>query len=112
MSEKYKQVKVNFYPEQHLLLKAKAKENNQTIAQYIRQNLDLNIDEKEVKKRYRNKEEKELTKKDEMLVYQVMKIGNNLNQIAKYINTKKDNANSLNILESLVNIEKEIKNLL
>ena len=112
MSEKYRQVKVNFYPEQHKILNEKAKEKNQTIAQYIRQNLNLNIDEKEVKKRYKNKEEKAMTKKDEMLIYEINKIGNNLNQIAYQINSKKDDINSIDILKSLVEIEKKIKELL
>ena len=111
MSEKYKQVKVNFYPEQHKILSDAAKEKKQTIAQYIREKLDLNIDEKEVKKRYRNKEEKAMTKKDEMLIYEINKIGNNLNQIAKYINTKKDNVDTIEILQSLVEIEKKIKEI-
>ena len=112
MSKKLKQVKVNFYEEQHNFLKAKAKENNMTIAQFIRQQLNINLDDKDVKNRYKNKEEKELTKKDEMLIYQVSKIGNNLNQIAKVLNTKKDDINTLDILQSLVKIEADLKELL
>ena len=71
--QKYKQVKVNFYPEQYQILSNLAKEKNQTIAQFIRKKLDLNIDEKEVKKRYKTKAEKAMSKKDEMLVYEVNK---------------------------------------
>ena len=112
MSKKLKQVKVNFYEEQHQLLKELAKENNVTIAQFIRTKLDINLDENDVKKRYKNREEKDLTKKDEMMIYQVMKIGTNLNQIAKKINTKKDDINTIEILKSLVKIEADLKELI
>ena len=43
------------------------------------------------------------------LIYEVSKIGNNLNQIAKYVNTQK--ALDLQILEKLVEIEKHLESL-
>ena len=111
MTRKLKQVKVNFYEEQHKILKENAILNNVTIAQFIRQELNINLDKKDIKNRYRNSAEKELTKVDEMLIYQVSKIGNNLNQIAKVLHTKKDISN-VDILESLVKIEKKIGELI
>jgi len=112
-TKKYKQVKINFYPEQHQFLSAEAKKNNQTIAQYIRQKLNLNLDEKEVKSRYAKSDEKDCHKKtDPKLIYQLNRIGNNLNQIARVVNMKKSDFNTVEILQSLVSIEKEIKQLI
>jgi len=112
-TKKYKQVKINFYPEQHQFLSAEAKKNNQTIAQYIRQKLNLNLDEKDTKSRYAKSDEKDCHKKtDPKLIYQLNKIGNNLNQIARVVNTKKADYNSVEILKTLVSIEKEMKSLL
>jgi len=43
------------------------------------------------------------------LIYEVSKIGSNLNQIAKYVNTQK--ALDFQVLEKLVSIEKKIEDL-
>jgi hypothetical protein len=43
------------------------------------------------------------------LIYEVSKIGNNLNQIAKYVNTEK--ALDFRVLEKLIEIEKHLENL-
>jgi beta-lactamase class D len=43
------------------------------------------------------------------LIYEIAKIGNNLNQIAKYVNTKK--ALDFQILEKLVHIEKKLEKI-
>ncbi len=111
--KKYKQVKVNFYPEQHQFLSELAKKNNQTIAQFIREKLNLSLNEKEVKSRYSKSDEKENYKKaDPKLIYQLNKIGNNLNQIARVVNTKKADYNSVEILKSLNEIQQMMKSLL
>lgn len=43
---KYKQVKVNLTPEHHQQLTDIALENNMTLAQYIRDNLNIDLKEK------------------------------------------------------------------
>jgi len=111
MSEKLKQVKVNFYPEQHKLLKEKAAAENVTIAQYIRSQLDLNLDEKDTRKIYAETQKKVYKETDPKLLYEISKIGNNLNQIARQINRKKDDVNTFEILQSLVEIENNLKSL-
>ena len=112
MSKKLKQAKVNFYPEQHEKLQAMAKANDSTISQFIREQIDFNLSDEDIKKRYKKHNPNAHKKADPKLIYEIAKIGNNLNQIAKYINTKKNDVNTIQILESLVSIEKEIKSLL
>jgi len=112
MSEKLKQVKVNLYPHQHEQIKNLAKSNNITIAQYIREQLDLNLDPKDTRKIYTETQKKVYKETDPKLLYELNKIGNNLNQIARVLNQKKDDVNTVEILQSLVSIEKEIKSLL
>jgi hypothetical protein len=43
------------------------------------------------------------------LIYEVSKIGNNLNQISKFVNTKK--SLDINILEKLIEIEKHLERI-
>ena len=43
------------------------------------------------------------------LIYEVSKIGNNLNQISKYVNTEK--ALDFSVLEKLIEIEKHLESL-
>jgi len=111
MSKKLKQVKVNFYQEQHQLLKQKADENNVTIAQYIRKKLELELKKNDTRKIYKKHEKVTYKKADPNLIYQLNKIGNNLNQIAKKINSKK-NINNIDILQTLANIEKDLEKIL
>jgi len=110
MSKKLKQVKVNFYQEQHQLLKQKADENNMTIAQYIRQKLELELDKKDTRKKYQETKKIIYSKTNPELLYQLSKVGNNLNQIARNLNSKKD-IDSVDILQTLLNIEKKILEL-
>lgn len=44
-------------------------------------------------------------------IFQIQKIGNNLNQIAKNLNTKKDEIPNSEILKSLISIQNQIKSL-
>jgi len=111
MSEKLKQVKVNLYQHQHQQIKILAEENNTTIAQYIREKLSLELEEKDTRGAYKKHEKVSYKKADPKLLYELSKIGNNLNQIAKYINTKKDDIDTIEILQSLVEIEKQIKEI-
>ena len=107
---KLKQAKVNLYPEQHLLLVERAKENGTNISEYIRQKLDLTLQENHTRKTY--KEHKEVIEKvaDQKLVFQLAKIGNNLNQITYKIN-KKEYVPNVEVLENLVEIKKIYKEL-
>ena len=110
MSEKLKQVKVNLYPYQHEQIKNLAAENNTTIAQYIREQLALNLAPKDTRKIYKNHEKVTYKKTDPKLIYELSKIGNNLNQISRNLNQKKDVSN-IEILQTLVSIEEKIKEL-
>ena len=111
MSEKLKQVKVNFYPEQHEFLKNLAAENEVTIAQYIRKKLELELKKRDTRKIYKTHEKVTYKKTDPAVVYQLNKIGNNLNQIARNLNQKKD-VNNIEILQTLANIEKYLEKIL
>lgn len=107
---KLKQAKVNLYPDQHEILVQKAKENGTNISEYIRQKLDLTLDENDVRKKY--KEHTEVIEKviDPKLNYHLAKIGNNLNQITKKINSKKY-VPSIEVLTILAKIEQAFEDL-
>jgi len=110
---KLKQAKVNLYPDQHEILVRRAKENDTNISEYIRQKLELNLDEKDIRKKY--KEHKEVIEKvaDQKLLYHLAKIGANLNQITRRINEKRYVPN-VEVLQILVEVEKafdEIKKM-
>lgn len=111
MSKKLKQAKVNFYPEQHAKLVAMAKANDSTISQFIREQINFNLSDEDIKRRYKKHNPNAHKKADPKLIYEIAKIGNNLNQVAKYINTKKNDVNTLEILQNLVSIEKDLKSL-
>ncbi len=83
---KYKQVKINLTPEHYAELLEKAAALDKTLAQYIRD--ELNIDLKE-KPRVRKKrtDSAEFNKADPQLIYHLAKIGNNLNQLTKHLNS-------------------------
>ena len=49
---------------------------------------------------------------DHRLLYELNKIGNNLNQIAKSLNSKKDDISNVAILRELVSLEKKLSELL
>ena len=50
------------------------------------------------------------TQIEQNYIIQLARIGNNLNQIAKYVNTQKDEVNKIELLKVIVSIEKELKN--
>jgi len=104
------QSRVNLYPKQHELLKNLAKENGTNVSEYIRQKLNLNVAENQARKEYR--EHTEVVEKviDPKLNYHLAKIGNNLNQITKKINSKKYVPN-IEVLEILVKIEKAFEDI-
>lgn len=78
---KYKQVKVNFSIEDHAKLTNLAKAQNKTIAELIRSHLDTKIENAPQRNKtviYKNA--------DPRLLYELNKIGNNINQIARHLN--------------------------
>lgn len=83
---KYKQIKINLTPEHHQKLTDIAIEKNMTLAEYIR--TELNIDLK-VKPKVRKKRSDSVifNKADPKLIYHLAKIGSNINQIARKLNT-------------------------
>ena len=86
MFSKYKQVKVNLTPEHHQQLTDIALENNMTLAQYIRDNLNIDLKEKP-RVRKKRTDSAEFNKADPQLIYHLSMIGNNINQIAKHLNS-------------------------
>lgn len=107
---KLKQSRVNLYPEQHELLKALAKENGTNVSEYIRQKLNLNVEKNQARKEY--KEHTEVIEKviDPKLDYHLAKIGNNLNQITKKINSKKY-VPSIEVLQILAKVEQAFEDI-
>jgi len=108
-TSKYSQVKVKLLPEdlEHLTFLA-SKENLKPPA-FIRKQFNFSLNKKDERKSSNYKNEKIIIHKaDPKLIYEIAKIGANLNQISKYLNQNKD----INILQSLVNIESDIKKLL
>lgn len=81
MPRKYKQIKVNFTPEDHSRISQLAKAENLTIAQYIRSRLDSQIKDAPSPNRaviYK--------RADPKLLYQLSRIGSNINQLARKVN--------------------------
>ena len=93
---KDKRVTIRFTDDEYNQLKEKADELDISLSTYIR------------KKTLGNRE-KISTKCDKELLYEINRIGNNLNQIAKYCNTTKT-IDKL-VLKSLVEIEKKLNDL-
>jgi len=109
-TKKYKQVKINFLPEQHQILTDLSAEKNMTIAQFIREKLSLTLN----KNRAEYKRHKQVVYKDSdpKLIYELNRIGNNLNQIARVVNMRKTDFNKIEILKSLNEIQQMVKSLL
>lgn len=83
---KYKQVKINLTPEHHAELLEKAAALDKTLAQYIRDNLNIDLKEKP-RVRKKRTDSAEFNKADPQLIYHLHKIGNNLNQLTKHLNS-------------------------
>ena len=83
-------------PEEKALIEEKASAQSQTVTDFLRQRalhyrLRMSGDEKE-------------------RVRQLARIGNNLNQIARWANTYKERAEAMTILGALVSLERVMKN--
>jgi hypothetical protein len=102
---KYKQVKINMKPEDDEKLLLVAEKNHKTKADYIRGVLKIEIENAPAPKI-----EKVYKKTDPFLMYEIKKIGVNLNQIAKHTNIKKRVEREM--LSALFRIENDLKKLL
>ncbi len=107
MGEKLKQVKVYFSPIDHEKLKSEADRKNVSLAELIRQKINLKIENAPAPR----KTKKVYKQTDPKLLFELNKIGNNLNQIAKKLN-KGDTVSNMAVLQELVVLEKKLSELL
>ena len=108
----YKQVKINLTPSHYLELDTEALNNNKSIAQLIRDKLGIDLkDTPKALQRPRKvrSDKKEILKADPQLLYHLSKIGTNLNQISKHLNS--NNAVDRVVLSSIIEIQEELKKL-
>ena len=108
----YKQVKINLTPSHYLELETEALSSNKSIAQLIRDKLGIDLkDTPKALQRSRKvrSDKREVTRADPQLLYHLSKIGTNLNQIAKHLNS--NNAVDRVVLSTIIEIEQEIKKL-
>lgn len=108
----YKQVKINLTHEHYQELQDEALSNDKSIAQLIRDK--LGIDLKTTPKSFQRSrkvrsDKKEILKADPQLLYHLSKIGTNLNQISKHLNS--GNAVDRVVISSIIEIQQEIKKL-
>lgn len=105
--QKYKQIKVNLLEDDYKLLVKKAIDSEVSMAEYIRRSLKVYIPN--TRKRNININHKKVN-------YYLLKIGNNINQIAKSLNTilntptdNKTSSSNLTVLSLNKNIYEDIK---
>ena len=108
----YKQVKINLTQEHYQELQEEALGNGMSIAQLVRHK--LGIDLKTAPRSFQRSrkvrsDKREVTRADPQLLYHLSKIGANLNQISKHLNS--GNAVDRVVLTSLIEIQEEIKKL-
>jgi hypothetical protein len=101
----YKQVKINFRPEHFAKLESLAQAKNLSKADWIRRKLGLEYEEA---RQPIDKTEAKST--DPKVLYELKKIGTNINQLATIANTHK--VLDREILKNLVSIENTLKTLL
>ena len=108
----YKQVKINLTHEHYQELQDEALSNDKSIAQLIRDKLGIDLkDTPKALQRSRKvrSDKKEILKADPQLLYHLSKIGTNLNQISKHLNSTKV-VDSV-VISSLIEIQEELKKL-
>ena len=108
----YKQVKINLTPSHYSELETEALNNNKSIAQLIRDKLgiDLKTTPKALQRpRKVRSDKREVTRADPQLLYHLSKIGTNLNQISKHLNS--GNVVDSIVISSLNEIQQELKKL-
>jgi len=102
----YKQLRINFTPEDYSKLKNQAMQQDLKLAAYCRQLINAKIPQ-DIKRR---KRQYKIVQIDKHLLYEINAVGKNLNQIARHINIKKEI--DKRTLISLKNIEITIQNIL
>jgi len=102
-----KQIKVFFPVSDYETLKQTSKNHNLTMSEFIRKSVNSKIENAPAPK---TKKVYKVT--DPKLLFELNKIGNNLNQIAKQLNSKKDDVSNVAILKELVVLEKKLNELL
>ena len=108
----YKQVKINLTQEHYQELQEEALGNGMSIAQLVRHKLgiDLKTTPKALQRpRKVRSDKREVTRADPQLLYHLSKIGANLNQISKHLNS--GNAVDRVVLTSIIEIQQELKKL-
>ena len=108
----YKQVKINLTHEHYSELQEEALNNGMSIAQLVRHKLGIDLkDTPKALQRSRKvrSDKKPVVKADPQLLYHLAKIGNNLNQITKHLNSTKI-VDSI-VISSLNEIQQELKKL-
>ena len=108
----YQQVKINLTQEHYQELQEEALGNGMSIAQLVRHK--IGIDLKSTPRSFQRSrkvrsDKKPVTKADPQLLYHLAKIGNNLNQVSKHLNS--GNAVDRVVLTSIIEIQQEIKKL-
>lgn len=101
MSEKMKQIKVYFPLSDFENLKENSKSQEITMSEFVRNSVNTKIANAPLPK-----SKKVYRVADPKVLFEVNKIGNNLNQIARQLNSKKDDISNIEILTKLVSIEK------
>lgn len=108
----YKQVKINLTHDHYSELQEEALNNNKSIAQLIRDKLGIDLkDTPKALQRSRKvrSDKKPVVKADPQLLYHLSKIGNNLNQITKHLNSTRV-VDSV-VISSIIEIQQELKKL-
>lgn len=108
----YKQVKINLTQEHYSELQEEALNNGMSIAQLVRHKIgiDLKATPKALQRpRKARSDKKEILKADPQLLYHLSKIGTNLNQISKHLNS--NNAVDRVVINLIIEIQQEIKKL-
>ena len=108
----YKQVKVNLTEEHYSELDREALNNGMSIAQLVRHKLGIDLkDTPKALQRPRKvrSDKREVTRADPQLLYHLSKIGTNLNQISKHLNS--GNVVDSIVISSLNEIQQELKKL-
>jgi len=102
---RYKQIKVNLTPDKYKLLEDSSNHLEITKAEFIRRSIGATFENSR-----QPKSKKIVSIINPKLLYQLNKIGNNLNQIARHTNEKKEI--DTEVLISLNSIEKMLMRLL
>ena len=102
---KYKQVKINLKEEDYERLVEVAKRDNVTLAEFFRLSVNINIDNNPKAKKLKSKIFYKKINPD--LVYEVHKIALDIHQIAKYLNSSKDDLK----LQALYSIYEKVMSL-